>query len=163
MSLLTEYGFTSNRACPTLVYHSDSNVRISIHVDEPLGLRPHVNMMDVFRHLQQHLEGRVGGAMGMEKTKYLVGTLFWPEFGVMNSFYEQATEGHIAKMLVQRSYQLYTNATVAKSLASSTRSQSHTSSRSSLSLVARPNRTEEVDSTKSRSYQAIRLICVQNT
>eukprot|EP00971_Amphidinium_carterae_P222630 4418720-Amphidinium_carterae.2 len=58
VSLLTGYGFTSSRACPTLLFRSDSNVRISIHVDDPLGVGPHINVMDVFRHLQQHLEVR---------------------------------------------------------------------------------------------------------
>eukprot|EP00971_Amphidinium_carterae_P262897 5215401-Amphidinium_carterae.1 len=65
---LIEYVFTSNRACTTPLYHPDGNVRISIHVDDPpasLGVGPHVHVMDVFSHLQPHLEVRVGEAMGV--------------------------------------------------------------------------------------------------
>eukprot|EP00971_Amphidinium_carterae_P257539 5111984-Amphidinium_carterae.4 len=80
-------------ACPTPLLHSDCNVQISIHVDDSLGVGPFVNVMGVFRTLQQHLEVRVAEAMGMEKTTCL-GTLFWRDD---DSFYEQATEGYIAQ------------------------------------------------------------------
>eukprot|EP00971_Amphidinium_carterae_P024223 478171-Amphidinium_carterae.9 len=39
------------------------NVRMSIHVDDLLGVGPHSNMMKMFQQLEQHLEVRVGEAM----------------------------------------------------------------------------------------------------
>eukprot|EP00971_Amphidinium_carterae_P159868 3169533-Amphidinium_carterae.2 len=38
------------------LHRSDSNVRMSIHVDDPLGVGAHVNVMRVFQHLEKHLE-----------------------------------------------------------------------------------------------------------
>eukprot|EP00971_Amphidinium_carterae_P033570 661010-Amphidinium_carterae.2 len=51
--------------------------------------------MPVFQFLEKHLEVRVGGAMGMEKSKS-PGTLFWRDD---DSIEEKATEGYIAKIV----------------------------------------------------------------
>eukprot|EP00971_Amphidinium_carterae_P067166 1329507-Amphidinium_carterae.1 len=93
-------GLKSARACPTLLYHPDSNVRISIHVDDPLGVGRHVNVMDVFRHLQQQLEVRVGVAMGAAELLYARQLLM--DVGIKFDTPKLCTNATVAKSLAAR-------------------------------------------------------------
>ena len=75
--LVVKPSFTQCVACPTLLWQKESNIRVSVHVDEPLAVGVYETVCTFCEHLGKWLMTKVSEAMnGTDPTIYL-GSRYW--------------------------------------------------------------------------------------
>eukprot|EP00971_Amphidinium_carterae_P324692 6452969-Amphidinium_carterae.2 len=93
--LTLELGYKASRACPALLWHEQHDVRIAVHVDDPLVCGPIQHVNGLYKNLQKWLEVRQGDQFtDHDVTRYLGMNYVKSEGGYL----EMPVEGYIGRI-----------------------------------------------------------------